>query len=86
LFKGVTMRILSLIVVAAILGLAEPAHATTIMGPVIPTLDQVITPAGVSEYREAMTVAWSARTGPGHRLAHLSARPISSGTPSTIPG
>jgi hypothetical protein len=51
------MRILSLIVVAAILGLAEPAHATTIMGPVIPTLDQVITPAGVSEYKEAMTVA-----------------------------
>jgi hypothetical protein len=50
------MRILTLIAVTTALGLwAGPAHA--VMEPVIPTYEQVTTPAGVAEYKEAATVA-----------------------------
>jgi hypothetical protein len=56
LLEGATMRILALIAVAATLGLwAGPAHA--VMEPAIPTYEQVTTPAGVAEYKEAATVA-----------------------------
>jgi hypothetical protein len=50
------MRILALIVAVATLSLWA-GRAEAVMEPVIPTYEQVTTPAGVAEYKEAATVA-----------------------------